>query len=369
MNRAQLNAIGLQYRNEIAQQLYLSATIRHDENDQFQDADTYSLSAAWQIPGTGTRLHTSYGTGVTAPTFIEQFGFIPRPSSATQTSCPKNPSAGMSASNRQSSMTRSSSISPISKSDLENEIFTDFLPTFKTTPLNSTSDSDRSGWELYVSATPMDGLSLYGAYTSSTPPNPPASKSAARKSKPPSTPAGASSARPCSSISASPTFGDNVDTDFATFLRTDLDPYTLIRLGASWQVDDQIELYTRVENLTDEDYQEVIGYNAAPQAVYVGLRFRDEAASETLLGAICNAAPPSSPLWGGGRVVGAASVSRRERVTATPTSRLLNRPPHPTLSPQGGEGRFPAVFHACLLRNACAWLHSKPTPNPNASSR
>ena len=70
--------------------------------------------------------------------------------------------------------------------------------------------------------------------------------------------------------------GDMTDTDFSTFARTRVDPYTLVRFGASWKVTDQIELYGRVENLLDETYQEVIGFSAAPEAAYVGIRFRDE---------------------------------------------------------------------------------------------
>jgi vitamin B12 transporter len=160
---------------------------------------------------------------------------------------------------------------------LENEIFTAFLPSFQTTPRNRTSESDRSGWEFSVSATPMDGLSLYGAY----------SRLDATE------PAGIEIRRPGEQASLDASWdilgspfqinlgvthvGENIDTDFATFLRAELDPYTLIRLGASWQVSDEFELYTRIENLTDESYQQVIGYNAAPQALYIGLRFRDEA--------------------------------------------------------------------------------------------
>ena len=163
------------------------------------------------------------------------------------------------------------------EADLENEIFTDFLPNFQTTPRNSTSDSDRSGWELSVSATPMEGLSVYGAYSQLDA----------------TEPAGIEIRRPKEQASLDASWdvlggpfqinlgvthvGENIDTDFATFLRAELDPYTLIRLGASWEVNDEFELYTRIENLTDESYQEVIGYNAAPQALYIGLRFRDEA--------------------------------------------------------------------------------------------
>ena len=272
-----LGALGLQYRNEIAQQLYLSATLRHDENDAFQDADTYSLSAAWQIPDTGTRLHASYGTGVTAPTFIEQFGFIPATFIGNADLVPEE-SVGWDVGVEQSFFEDALVLDlTYFEAGLENEIFTDFLPTFQTTPRNSTSDSDRSGWELSVSATPMEGLSLYGAYSQLDA----------------TEPAGIEIRRPKeqASLDASWDFlgspfqlnvgvthvGENIDTDFATFLRAELDPYTLIRLGASWQVNDDVELYTRIENLTDESYQEVIGYNAAPQALYIGLRFRDEA--------------------------------------------------------------------------------------------
>jgi vitamin B12 transporter len=274
-----LGAVGLQYRNEIAQQLYLSATLRRDDNDAFRDADTYSLAAAWQIPGTGTRLHASWGTGVTAPTFIEQFGFIPATFIGNADLVPEE-SVGWDFGVEQSFFEDALILDlTYFEAGLENEIFTAFLPDFQTTPRNSTSDSDRSGWELSVSATPMDGLSLYGAYSQLDA----------------TEPAGIEIRRPREQASLDASWdilgspfqinlgvthvGENIDTDFATFLRAELDPYTLIRLGASWQVSDEFELYTRIENLTDESYQEVIGYNAAPQALYIGLRFRDEAGS------------------------------------------------------------------------------------------
>jgi vitamin B12 transporter len=272
-----LGAVGLQYRNEIARQLYLSATLRRDDNDAFQDADTYSLAAAWQIPDTGTRLHASWGTGVTAPTFIEQFGFIPATFIGNADLVPEE-SVGWDFGVEQSFFAQALILDlTYFEAGLENEIFTAFLPSFQTTPRNSTSDSDRSGWELSVSATPVDGLSLYGAYSQLDA----------------TEPAGIEIRRPKEQAALDASWdilgspfqlnlgvthvGENIDTDFATFLRTDLDAYTLIRLGASWQVNDEFELYTRIENLTDEAYQEVIGYNAAPQALYIGLRFRDEA--------------------------------------------------------------------------------------------
>src|SRR5690606_5805345 len=46
-----------------------------DENAGFQNATTFSLAGSWVLGS--SRLHASYGTGVTNPTFSEQFGFVP----------------------------------------------------------------------------------------------------------------------------------------------------------------------------------------------------------------------------------------------------------------------------------------------------
>ena len=271
-----LNAIGLQYRAEIADQLNLYATVRHDDNDAFQDVDTWSVAASWSIPGTDTRLHASSGTGVTNPTFIEQFGFDPASFVGNAALVPEE-SLGWDFGVEQKILGEALVVDlTYFESDLQNEIFTSFLPGFIATPLNSASDSNRAGWELYFTSAPADNISIVGSWTQLDA----------------TEPAGVEVRRPeeQGSLDASWNITGDVklnlgvtyngvmyDTDFATFARTRLDPYTLIRFGAAWQMTDQIEIYGRVENLLDEDYQEVIGYNAAPQAAYIGLRFRDEA--------------------------------------------------------------------------------------------
>jgi iron complex transport system substrate-binding protein len=70
---------------------------------------------------------------------------------------------------------------------------------------------------------------------------------------------------------------------------------------------------------------------------------------------------PSSPSWGGGRRWGA--VQRFETLVQLAKSRLRSRPPHPTLSPQGGEGRFIASIVACLTILFAPLAHAQP-PRP-----
>jgi len=269
-------AIGVQYRAEIADQLFLYATSRHDDNDAYQDADTWSLAAAWDIPGTGTRLHGSVGTGVTAPTFIELFGFDPSTFIGNADLVPEE-AIGWDAGIEQT-LFGGALVMDLTyfASDLENEIYTAFLPTFETTPLNALTESNRDGWELTVNATPIEDLDIYASWTLLDATEP-AGIEIRRPKEQGSLDASWRVMGGPVKLSLGVTYtGENVDTDFGSFLRTDLEPYTLVRLGATWQVNDEFELFARGENLLDEEYQEVIGYRAAPQDFYFGIRFRDE---------------------------------------------------------------------------------------------
>ena len=63
--------------------LFLSGSVRRDDNNHFRNATTFRVTAAYLPDGSGTRLHGSYGTGVKNPTLFELFGsspsFVPNP--------------------------------------------------------------------------------------------------------------------------------------------------------------------------------------------------------------------------------------------------------------------------------------------------
>ena len=65
-----------EYLADLPSGLAISAAARHDDFDSFKDADTWRLTASQKMSG-GVRLHSSVGTGVTQPTFVQQFGSIP----------------------------------------------------------------------------------------------------------------------------------------------------------------------------------------------------------------------------------------------------------------------------------------------------
>ena len=51
-----------------------------------------------------------------------------------------------------------------------------------------------------------------------------------------------------------------------------LDDYDVVDLSASYSFSDRFEIYGRVENATNEEYQEVAGYNTAGRSIYGGVR-------------------------------------------------------------------------------------------------
>lgn len=274
-----LLGIGAQYRAEIAEQLYLSATVRHDDNDDFQDADTYGVAASWVVPGTGTRPHASFGTGVTNPTFFEQFGFIPSSFDGNPDLMPEE-SEGWDIGVEQALLDGRLIVDvTYFESTLENEIYTAYgpAPDYFSTPLNSTAKSDRSGWEASFGIFPSDDIGITGSYTSLDATDP----SGVEIRRPEQQAALDASWRvgggPFQLNLGVTHNGEQTDRDFSSFMDLTLDAYTLVRFGASWRMNDNIELYGRIENATDEDYEEAIGYLGAPSGVFFGVRFTDGA--------------------------------------------------------------------------------------------
>jgi vitamin B12 transporter len=54
---------------------------------------------------------------------------------------------------------------------------------------------------------------------------------------------------------------------------TQLDDYQLLELNASYQMLPGLQLYGRLENALDEDYEEVPTYNTSGAAGYAGVRY------------------------------------------------------------------------------------------------
>jgi vitamin B12 transporter len=68
--------------------------------------------------------------------------------------------------------------------------------------------------------------------------------------------------------------GKRDDINPNTFGRTEADDYVLLNLSGSYQLTEEVELFARGENLLDEDYQDVLGFQTAGASGYGGVRIR-----------------------------------------------------------------------------------------------
>lgn len=254
----------------------LGAAYRRDENDRFKDAESYRLQASWRVTDT-TRLRATAGSGIKNPTFQELYGFDPN-FFIGNPDLKAEKSTGWDVGVDQTLFGGAARVTlTYFDATLENEIFTDFS-VFPFTAGNRTDESDRSGIELTFDATFAESWDVNAAYTYLD-----------------AVEAGAEEVRRAPHIASlnvthrfldnrgSATLsvrynGDQKDTHFFGFAPfsevVTLKAFTLVNLNADYKVTDDVELFGRVENLFDEEYEEVFGYATPGLAAYAGLRAR-----------------------------------------------------------------------------------------------
>ncbi|MBO9518791.1 MAG: TonB-dependent receptor [Porphyrobacter sp.] len=269
-----LLGFGAEYRLDLFKNLFLRAAVRHDDNDAFGDATTYSLAGSWVLGS--TRLHASYGTGVTNPTFFEQFGFVPGTFVGNPDLVPER-AKGFDLGLEQRLLDDRFQIDlTYFNSTLENEIVDQF-PSIG----NDIGESTREGVELSARFN-LGWISLGGSYTYLDAKDIDGTPEVLRPKNQASFDVNGTfgpSAR--GNFSASLIYnGERLDNDFRNYFsngfmaeKTALRAYTLVRIAAGYRVSDTIELFGRLENALDSDYEEVLSYGTAGRAVYAGVKF------------------------------------------------------------------------------------------------
>ncbi|PHR93553.1 MAG: TonB-dependent receptor [Robiginitomaculum sp.] len=264
----QNHALAADYRYN-ANALTLTASARQDFNDRFEDSATWRVGAGYAFENLGGRVRASIGTGVKNPSMTELFGFFPASFIGNPDLKPEK-SQGYNIGYDQEFANGDLSFSiDYFRSDLENEIFTDF-GVFPSTAHNRTTDSKREGIELETRWQLTNTVKLHASATfMDTKEN-----DVQELRRPEFLASGTLTWQPVKqlhlTLSADHT-GSQIDTDFGTFSRVTLDAFTLVGLNASWALNDTISVSIRAENLLDDNYEEVVGYASQGRGVYAGL--------------------------------------------------------------------------------------------------
>ena len=271
-----------EYRGEYLKQFFLRSAVRNDDSDAFGSFTTYSISGAWQIPGTNTRLHSSYGTGVVFPSLYEQYGSIPNFFTPNPDLLPEE-SKGYDVGIEQAFWQRRIVVDvTYFNQNLENEIVSSFFGP----PANIAEESKRQGIEVAGRVTPIDGLTISGSYTYLDATGGDGLAEVRRPEHSGSINIAYAFAEGRGLVNLGVTYNGAMQ-DFAfdafTFAQRQvtLDEYTVVNLAAQYNVTENVQLFGRVENLLNEDYQETFGFETAPVAAYGGVRIKLGGTRET----------------------------------------------------------------------------------------
>lgn len=264
-NRSAHSLVG-EYRGTYFDQFHLTAALRQDFNDRFADYATYSVSGAWQIPDTGTRLHASVGTGSTNPAFFELFGtsptFVSNPNLLPETSF------GWDVGVEQSLLDGI----VVVDATYFNQTLENVIASSGSTVVNNAGISTRQGVELSANVNFQNGFTAGVTYTYVDARTP----TGAQETRRPQNSGAINLAYTLEDIPLTVHgeaifTGEAIDKSFVVGTVT-LPAYAVVNAGLNYKINDQVEIYGRVQNLFDTKYQEVYRFNTQGRTFYAGVR-------------------------------------------------------------------------------------------------
>lgn len=255
---------------------------RFDDYSDFDDALTGRLALSWELTEV-TRLRASIGTGQKAPTFIERYGFFPGQFVGNADLKPEK-STSYEVGVDQVFFGDALSVGlTLFHQDLQDEIngFVFDPATFLSTAENIDGDSSRSGIEVAATWRVLDDLEIAASYTYTDSTVDPVGGPEAREiRRPPHTGSVSGTYRFIEERANITLVADYGGTQQDVFFPPFPEPSEIVTMDATWLVDltagydvtEKVNLFARVTNLLDEEYEQVYGYVGRERAGFVGVR-------------------------------------------------------------------------------------------------
>lgn len=258
----------------LTKELSLSASYRYDNNDDFNNADSFRIGATYAI-NNNWRVFISQGKAVKNPTFVERFGFFPNSFLGNESLIPeqqKSTEAGI-----EGSFNNTSVQVNWFDSQLDNEIlgFVFDPDSGQFTAENATEKSERQGIEISVTGH-INQLSWRAQYSYLD-----AMEGKAIELR-----------RSRHSGSASATYtlneyhqwylqADYSGTKFDRFFPPFPEPSQVLSLDSYWLASanyiythsDKLSLNLRFSNLFNKEYEDVIGYNTENRRALLSVQY------------------------------------------------------------------------------------------------
>lgn len=240
--------------------------VRYDDHNQAGSEVTYRVAPLVTLAKSGTRLKGSLGTGFKAPSLFQLYSIYGSRQLEPETS------VGWDAGVEQDLVDKRMTLGvTYFENYWKNMIDYDFA----TSGYNNISEAMSRGIENFVVFRPNEQVDIRAAYTYTETENETTGDPLLRR---PRNKAGVdvtySGIRDLRVTTSFQYVGVRKDQDFATWptSQVNLDDYTLLNLAAAYTLNEHWEIFGRVNNLFDTEYQEVLGYGTMGVAAYGGVR-------------------------------------------------------------------------------------------------
>lgn len=258
-------------QSEPGADLSLAASLRYDDNERFGSKATWRLSAAYQVPETGTLLRANYGTGFKAPTLTQlfvsfpDFGFFANPDLEPETS------RGFDVGFEQPLGARARVGATYFRQTIRNLIQSN--ATF--TSYENVGRARAEGVEAFVAAELSAALSVRADYTYVDAEDRATGLTLLRRPK--HRASAAAEWTPSEAVTLSATVvhvGRWIDGDRTfTVPRLKAPDHTVANLAGEYRINTRVAVFGRIENLTDERYENPVGFERPGRGAFAGVRF------------------------------------------------------------------------------------------------
>ena len=271
---ARTNSLYLQDQLNLWDSWFSTAGVRIDDHDRFGSKATYRFTTAYLFKQTDTRLKGSYGTGFKAPSLYQLFA-------------PPAPAMGFLGGNAGLTPEKSNGwdigleqeISEISTTLGATWFRNDFkdLIAYQNQTYENVARAYTQGLEVTVQVNPMNDLMFSAAYTYTQTKDKETGEALLR--------------RPKHKLTADVNYrffgkgnlnlgliyvGNRNDLTFhpVTYVQqtVTLKDYMVVNLAASYDVTKNLQLFGRIDNLLDREYEEVYGYGTPGIGAYGGVK-------------------------------------------------------------------------------------------------
>ncbi|GAA5316325.1 MAG: TonB-dependent receptor [Candidatus Pelagadaptatus aseana] len=267
----------LELQSQFDNRLFFTAGVRHDDNDDFGEHTSYRLTSAYVVDfadGSMLKYKASYGTGFRAPSLSEiaynngPFAFAP----ASETTLTEETSEGFDVGIEYVTADNSRIELVYFDQEIKDELYFD-LSGFSGY-LQAEGISRSKGVEASLDSPITDRLNLFANYTYNDSHNPDGENRIRRPVHLANLGVNYDIIPSRWSVTMNVRASRDAENEIFGVGYVELDDYEVIDISTNFQVTDYAEVYARVENATDEDYEEVTGYNVAGAAAYAGVRMK-----------------------------------------------------------------------------------------------